>query len=593
MSFRASAFLFLLVSAAGCAANDDAPARVANGDENVAEAGGDAENAALPVEGGWCARIAGGAGVDGVSPPIALSEAHAWVRYFGAASSHEEVDGALVDGVTAANGAVDERAAAGFGTALESVCFVAASERALDDAKVTTRGGLAIVKPGRGDVVVPNDATAIALDLRDVPGTQEGAQAIASAVAALIAQPIATLNERVQVRVGFTDEAFNESGLYQAALESKPIASPAPRATTQKPLAVIVGKTIAPAGARIALALRAAGRAWLLGEDLDVAVAETRWTATGKTRGLAYRVSDVLDASGRRFGDVIAADGAADDATLDGLATRGAPPALATTAATRAAIEARQGFGETQSLPVNVATARAALVSAHGAAKLFFPYFGTIPDVTDARLLETLESASTVTDRASMRVLLRRFGHALADGHNWVIDGGARGAGILPVMLDRASGLPVVSRTYDAKLNAGDTLLAIDGMDSAAWFQREMGRTYGATEGHRFVTAASELTQTSPPKTLRVKAPSGAERDVTVAPVAFNALPRGADLFAGSTRKRGWLADLGAPDVYYFNLDGAHVDGDADMIAGLGEAASARAVVLDMRGHPATAPPFR
>src|SRR5262249_36520699 len=156
-------------------------------------------------------------------------------------------------------------------------------------------------------------------------------------------------------------------------IDVRSVPSAKPRAARARPLAVQLGKRLAPAAALFAVHLRVSGQAWLFGEELPVHVAEARRTAVGR-HALAYRTADLQDATGT-LPDVLPADAPDTAASLSTLASRGAPPAIARSSPRRAPLVARQDFNKVQAGAVSVATVRAGLLSAHGAATLFFPYF--------------------------------------------------------------------------------------------------------------------------------------------------------------------------------------------------------------------------
>lgn len=561
-------------------ATDDAGAEGAPATEGGPSGADAGEEPAVVDPEALCARVAGLPAHAPVRADLALSSAHAHARYFGAFPSNAHVDGALVRAIRDSKGETSSRAVERFAAGLDGVCHVPpASELAA--ASVTVRSGVAFVVPGPGlDPTALASARAVVVDVRTLPAGDPTARALADVARTL--GVVATLKANVHVRTGLTDEAF-AGGLYTDVVTRRDVlaftgAAPAPT----RPLAVLLGARVAPESARFALAFRLARIAWLAGEPLESSVAEMR-ILPGATGDVAIRTMDVASSTGARVADSIPADLAGDDATLT--AFTGAPPEVAASAKPgRAALTERTDFGKVQDGEVDVALARAALVSAHGASKLFFPYFGDLGDRTDERLAEVLASAgaSPQLSRADVRNLLRRFGHVLEDGHNWILDAKATGGAPLPLLVDRTSGTPVVKRSGAAAMKPGDTLVKVGTEDANAWFARELGRTYGATEGFRFVTAAQELTNGSV-RDFVVRGADGALRSVKVTPSAFGA----GDYYTGSTRSAGWLADVGAPDVYYLNADGRYVTSDDVVTEALAQARTGRGLVIDMRGHPA------
>jgi C-terminal processing protease CtpA/Prc len=507
-------------------------------------------------------------------PDLALSSAHAMARYFGTAPSNPAVDGALVEALRRTEPAVTAKTLSEFASLLDEVCQVPAA--ALPEAQVTRRGTLAVVHPGSGTLELPEDAAAIAIDLRTVPGGAATDAALAKLAARFgVAKP---LRARVHVRTGFSDEAYIK-GVYTDTIEERDVFLPSkPVGTDERPVAIVVGERIAPEAARFALAMRAARRAVIAGERLPAAIAEMRWDGD-----VAIRVMDVV-LDGKRVADELEADLASDDAAIDAWALEGSSevPQLGGGSAKRTTLAERIDFREGQKGSPEPAVVRAGLLSAHGAAKLFFPYFQDIGgDHTDDRLAETLEAAASVQTRAEARNVLRRFGNVLQDGHNWTADSMIAQQAPIPIVLDLAKAGPIVQRSYVPELTPGDRLVSIEGEDALTWFAREESRPYGATAGFRFRTASTELISRAS-LDLVVADPAGTTRTTRV-----NAKVVNGDLYAGSVRPAGWLGDLGAPGLYYFNADGRYAKSQATVDAALAEAMSGDGLVIDMRGHPA------
>src|SRR5262249_19469788 len=117
------------------------------------------------------------------------------------------------------------------------------------------------------------------------------------------------------------------------------------------------------------------------------------------------------------------------------------------------------------------------------------------------------------------------------------------------------------------------------------WFTEAERDVSAATPGYLFTATAKRqlLEKVVYPQTTRhlglVRADGSVPPDVTAAPAIAPPNPF-------NERSAGWLADLGAPDVYYLNLD-LQVVTDVDVVlASIGEASGARALIVDMRGYP-------
>ena len=232
---------------------------------------------------------------------------------------------------------------------------------------------------------------------------------------------------------------------------------------------------------------------------------------------------------------------------------------------------------------------RASLLIAHGLTRLFFRYFPVVGDTIDARLLETL-GAADIWDGANRRVarnVLRRFGEALHDGHQFVFNfGTADTIGYLPVFLDEIGGLPVVRTSGIETIHPGDTLVSIDGRSTVEIFAEELARSSAATPGYRFDIASRELRPMIGPRTVGLRDPDGGTRSVTIDPQPLGSL-LGA-LNRAFDRPSGPLTSFGASDLYYLNVATAAAPTTEVVRAALAEATSrgARGLILDMRGFP-------
>lgn len=232
---------------------------------------------------------------------------------------------------------------------------------------------------------------------------------------------------------------------------------------------------------------------------------------------------------------------------------------------------------------------RAGVLIAHGVLRLFFRYFDEVGDTIDERLLETLEAADAHdgADRIAFWRILRRFGEAIHDGHQFVFSSVPLADTRLPVQLEHIGGRPVVRRSGVPGIQPGDTIVALEGRPIEQVYAEELARTSAATPGYQRDIADRYVFMMSGPLSLTLESPDGARRTVT-APlqpqsVYVDVITRGV-----SDRPSGPLADLGAPNLYYLNLNTFTTPSDAAMRAAIAEASAlgSTAMVLDMRGYP-------
>lgn len=248
-------------------------------------------------------------------------------------------------------------------------------------------------------------------------------------------------------------------------------------------------------------------------------------------------------------------------------------------------------YGQVRPIETNTGQMRAALIIAHGMVRRFYPYFDVAGDGIDARLLETLGAVSSEwdgVDRDGARDLLRRFGEVLHDGHQFVFNyGPSSTVGYLAVSLEEVAGRPVVRRSLAPGVNPGDTIVAVDGVPIEDVYARQYELTSTATHGYQFDVASRFISQLDGPVTLELLDTNGTERSVDVSPQS-QAQYLEAVLPGESTRPSGPLSDLGAPNLYYLNMDGETSPTTASVRAAIAQAraSAADALVLDMRGYP-------
>lgn len=533
----------------------------------------------------WCERAAAG-GPSTRSMPLDLSAAHADIRFFGFASTFAEADGALVAAVDGASGAVDLAAYAEF--AVET-CALSAATLTLGTGSVRLEGEVAWVVPGTGALSLPDGARAVALDLRDLPEDGDLAAALARAASLALATPV----DRGQLRqlhlAGLPDQVWGGT-TYETKRENVLLEPITAAASAELPLAIVTGPRMAPSAADLAISLRLADRAWIVGHDLLAAVAEARWTPVGE-QGLASRVGQRRTSAGETWPDLVPADIATDAPllALAGLPTWGSPPSRSPGPSDRPNLPVRNDAVPYDTL-LGPGEARAALLVAHGAARRFFPpsYWRTDAAELDEALLALLDEidADAEADRSAARDRLRRLAHVLHDGHAFTYDFGPSSVvGYLAAVFEEIDHRPVVRRTIHAGLAPGDTIIEVDGQPIDAFVDDWLARVSAASDGYAFDLVFRQLMSMSGDRSLRVRDPDGVERDVVVSPAPLEDLTEILG-WVPEDRESGWLDDLGAPTVYYLNMDGFVSTELSTVLTQLDEARAATGLIVDMRGYP-------
>jgi hypothetical protein len=520
------------------------------------------------------------------STAVDLSAAHDLTRFFSPVATVEDADQALVLGL-AGGAALVNGDLSGYAAALPGVLCArqAAAPAGLGAARVELKDGAAWVTPGTGAVSLPAEATSVVVDFRGLPDDAGLRAALEAAVAPALVGPIARPSRRVREHDGLVDEIFVAMNVYEQRVEvvdQPPIIG---TGATELALGLLTDAVLAPEAAEIALALRTANRAFIVGEDVRADVAESQWQGVG-AGGVYVRTRDLVFGSAA-VPNVVPADrrSTAPECVVREVIAAGLPSPLAGGAADRPEIDVHETFGLVQPPGESLAEAQAALVVAHAAARRFFPYFPVVGDTIDERLDETIATLSEPLDRATIRHTLRRFGEALQDGHSFVYDRAFAGAaGYLPVMIEDVDGEPLVRRSLAVGVNAGDTIISLDGVPTADFYATELARTSAASPGYKFDIATRELLQLEGPVSLGLRDADGVTRTIDFTPQAVDDLV--AVGFAPSLRPAGFLDDLGAPSLYYLNLDGDVLSSDAAFGAAMTEAQGAAGLIVDMRGYP-------
>jgi C-terminal processing protease CtpA/Prc len=248
-------------------------------------------NATRP-DAAWCGRVRGGPG-GSAAVPIDLSAAHALVREFSVDASFHTGDAALVSAMRSSNALNTTGVAAALATyadQLDGVCAVPARNDTLRPARVQLVHGVAVVNPGTGSVALPPGATAVVIDLRNLPAVPGLQDSLRAALAPALAHPVGTTARRLRKNFGSTDEYYVQPqyGVYSnsvAIVNDEPFPATGAR---DLPVVLLTETQMAPAAAAFAGTLRMANRAWIVGEDVVSDVAETTWRGVGG-RGLATR----------------------------------------------------------------------------------------------------------------------------------------------------------------------------------------------------------------------------------------------------------------------------------------------------------------
>ncbi|WP_052351129.1 S41 family peptidase [Myxococcus stipitatus] len=528
---------------------------------------------------------------------MALSAAHAQARFFGTGPGTTAADLVLASALEGRS--VDwDVATRHYADTLDGVCALDVSPQELRAARVLTVGGIAFIRPGTGALQLPGHVRAAVIDLRELPEAPGLEEALARAIGAVSNAPITRLSERVRHHTGLTDETapIDEYSNYINFVDLRAREPLVATGQAELPVALLTGPRLAPAAARFAVDLRMARRAWLVGASVHAEVAESRWMPV-KSKGVLVRTSRLEDAWGAvpdvipadlpltHFGPVAGHSEAIPSArALQSVAGLGMPaPVDRTAPVVRNAPLTRNPLEVMPPSEASSGIARAGLVIVHGATRLFFPYFATVGDGIDGRLLETLASvdAVPVTEREQTLRLLLRFTEVLHDGHGFAFAPGTPPpAGYFAALLEEVAEEPVIRRSAMAEVHPGDTVTSVDGWPMSEWLAREKALSSAATPGFKYDVAIRRLLRMNGPTTFGLRDVEGVTRFVQVQPQPQMLLG------PPSLRGAGSLEDLGAPELHFINLSSYLLKTPAAFRAALTAAQGARGLVVDVRAGP-------
>jgi C-terminal processing protease CtpA/Prc len=204
----------------------------------------------------------------------------------------------------------------------------------------------------------------------------------------------------------------------------------------------------------------------------------------------------------------------------------------------------------------------------------FYPYFDVVDVDWDRQLTRSLEAARADTSAEQFYYTLSELVANLRDGHGNVYHPSYRPQGYLPLLLDWVEGRVVVTRSRDERIERGDIVERIDGVEAERALLDAERYMSGSPQWKRF-------------KALRS---FGAGDPGTVADLVVR---RGDQRLELQVERRQYDANLYEfdrdpielleDDVFYVDLSRAEIAAINERIA---ELAGARGVVFDLRGYP-------
>jgi Peptidase family S41 len=534
----------------------------------------------------WCNRVAPAAPVS-ENTILSLSAAHATIRLFGPEADMLSADAALVATLEAEGPWDSVESLRPYAEGLPETCVVEAIGAPIGEGTVELKEGLAWVQPGTQPLSLPPGATGVVVDLRGLPESPESSAAVQAAISLALAAPVPRALRNVRLWEGFEDQVFSSNNVYSSSVKNhQPPEIPA-TGSTELPLAFVVGDRVAPSAATLAAELRLAGRAVLVGQDLPVLLAESRWLPVGGA-GLLHPI-EILQMDSDAAPLKLPADLATDDA--EAALADGIPSEITALSPESRNFERRSHFDESYAEEASPGTGRAALLSAHGTLRRFFPYFSVGGEQLDDTLLSLMSEPPPGTTWGQA-LQVARLGATLHDGHCfWGLESGAREEGFagyagLVFEFPHPEDAPIIAESAVEGLQAGDEIQSIGGVPVADLRAAIAPYWHAATDGYTADLIGRQLHWLHGPTEIVALAPDGTEHRGTATPLSGTDYNAQLSQFARHPlHPNGPIA--GAESIHYIDLDQDSVGSESQLINLVEAAQSAEGVILDARGYPA------
>lgn len=536
----------------------------------------------------WCSFIRPLA-ENKLNDALSLAHLHSQIRFFGMNKRYSDADQALVYGLINQT-PNDIKSLDFYKSRIADACVLGTDNHTLNPVSIYIKENIVYIKPGKGKIIVPKNTIAAVIDLRNLPNTPDLKQALENAIAAISNSPIEKPSFKVRMHAGLTDEAVYNQNVYTNSIEEQKQPPILGHFQSDLPLLLLTDLIQAPAVAEFAINLRLQRRAWLMGENVFAGVAESDSHSINKI-GIAFRTKEFFFAD-NRWPDVLKTDFLMKniEETAKKLSELGQPTEIRSDGGIRTKLEAVMPFGDIQPIQDSKSDLYASLVVLQSTLSLFFPYYDFMKTDIDKRYLDLIEKVDHKKNitRLFSEDTLRQFGEVLHDGHNTIRNYGKEDLdhtfrGTFPVMLDFINGKVIIRRSLVDGIAPGDSLDAIDQEPMSNWLTERLKLTSADTVNYKYYKAlyeASFIYQDF--LTVIASSPNGLQKKLEITPYPIETFKK---LKADpSLRTDGWLTDLNAKNIYYFNI-GLEKSNDA-FKEHLEQAKNAKAVVLDMRGYP-------
>jgi hypothetical protein len=542
--------------------------------------------ASLPL----CERLIGGANVvPAAALPLGWSKLHSLRRFFGIQPDRFALDGILVD-ILNQDTPWDASYLSDYIDKI-GACQVPPSSYSVTESKVSMVGDIAVVVPGTSPIAIPANATRIALDLRQLPETPQAIEVLESALLQLVSGTYRLAGHEHRECHGLPDEGYTvfyklSSNVYQCATAK--VADQVQKGTGSVPLVLLTGQQMSPSATRIALSLRMANLAHVVGSDVLAEMAEQMWVPIGTT-GATVRWKTLM-ISNTKIPDSVPADISSSDplASLEQITTW---PELTTPVGevNRAALGTLATPTVLPTTKTRLGEMRASALLFHGTANYFFPYFDVVPNLMDETLLQAIAAIDQQPEpltRAIFSEQMQPFSLNLNDGHAFIWD--------FPTMANpgppmstapSAAAMAYQDKLYIAQsiqnsLPTGAEILSVDGIPAHQRWLEIQAKTSGSPQRRQYLGASSMLWGADQ---ITIRTLEGQEYTVMIE--KQNTVVSVYDLFE---HPFGYLDTLNAPSVYYLSLAAEQTTNlsNAELQKIKEEIDNSSGLILDNRSYP-------
>ena len=463
----------------------------------------------------------------------------------------------------------------------DSMCYLPANTNQGIESSTEVFDSVVFVRLGTTNVDIPEQAETVVIDLSNSDSTSD----LEGLVTKVLSQDITYAEQETRRFLGFPSQDDGWSH-YEVENTRKSLSLSFDEPVTRR-LFFVTPQRLVPKHARLVAGLRLNGLAGIFGHNVFAATAESSWEGI-EADGIMWRSSE-LYINNERWPDVIPAD--AEMIDMEEIVRSVNDIDYTTAIVSQANREEYLNYNRAAGEPngqLGISEMQSALIVAYGVLDWFYPYFHIVGRELDDVFVQEFENVSSLSDgdRQGFMHSMGRFMHSIYDGHGFYSDWASENwpDGHLIIQIQQINEEAVIRDSAHPGLNAGDTIISVDGIPADEWYAEAMSRYSATSYGYRFVLATDELKEVYGTKVLGLRDPQGNEREETLQGQGYEAWDNVA--WGGTLRESGWLEDLNAGDIYYVNM-GSLVTPDITAIMNqFGDLMGASGMILDMRDYP-------